>query len=243
MATATPWQLLRHGENEEALRRMREAYAHDQGPSYVMDLGVAYLWLGRYDAAWEHFNGANRKEPKRYDVYYGMAGAAKWCLDERDVAIRQWQVGCDCEYADGAGGVGAPLHLFIASLLAPELFARSDAEKLLTVRADDPRVECWPGPIAEFILRRIDENGFRRKCAGVNERDTFMRHWLADFYLGVLELSRGNVQRFREAARKASLTSADDFDRTKKQYLGKLWHEEFFIARHEIQGHGGVMTG
>jgi hypothetical protein len=236
MVVDTPWDLMRAGNQTEALRRLREANEQRDATSEIIELGVAHLWLMDYSAAVEHFESANRRYPKHTDVFYGMAGIAKWCLNEPREAVGQWRLGLDCRFADAAGGVGLPLLLFVASILRPDVMTRVEAEDVLRTRADDARIRIWPGPLAQFVLGRIDEAGCRRMCAGINESDTMLRRWRTDFYVGVLEHARGNPGRSRELMRRTATTFDDDFDLTKKHYLGKLWNEEFFIARHEAAG-------
>ncbi len=236
--TKTRWELMLTGQSDKALRLMRDAYDGRSGASETIDLGVAYLWLGDYAAAWEHFNAANERRPGYMDIYYQMAGAAKWCLNARNEAVEQWIAGCDCDTTDFARGISSPLLIFAASLIAPETFARSEAEKLLAVRANEKWVRNWPGPIAEYALARIDEAGLRHKCVGINALDTAHRNWCADFYVGVLEKAAGNVSAFIEAMRRLTSTSP--------KYLGpgknvidlsdKVRHAEFFLARTELTG-------
>jgi lipoprotein NlpI len=161
--TTDPWKLLQRGPNSTALRQMRKGYEKEQDASHIMELGVAYLWVEDYQAAWQHFDAVNQRDPGYGDSYYGMAGAAKWCLGEPDESIRQWREGTQCRYADGAGGVSSRLWLYIASVIKPRLFPRNEAEELLTVCANDRRVKNWPGPVAEYILGRIDENNMRTR--------------------------------------------------------------------------------
>lgn len=229
-----PWDLLRSGQTEEAFQQMQAALESKGTPPYIMELGVAYLWVHDYQAAWEHFNAANQRKPRHSAAYYGMAGAAKWCLDKPEAAVREWQEGLRCQYADAAGGARMPLLLFFASAVTPNLIARTDAEKLLLIRANDRRVRYWPGPVVEVMLGRIDEDQLRKHCAGVNDADTANRHWLSDFYLGVVALSRGDAAHFNEAVRKTADLTWTDFDRNRQSFLGRMWHEEFFIARHQV---------
>ena len=91
--------------------------------SRIMQMGVAYLWLEDYAAAWEHFHAANQRYPKHSAIFHEMAGAAKWCLDEPNDAVNQWLAGLKCAYADSAGGVRCPLLLFTASVTNQGVFA------------------------------------------------------------------------------------------------------------------------
>ena len=226
--------MLRSGRPDEALRQLRDACDQVDGSSEIIELGVAHLWVENYSAAWENFRAANERYPNKISTFYEFAGVAKLCLGELDAAVDEWRMGLSCEYADSAGGARLPLLLFVVSILKPEVIGRTDAEKLLADRADDRRVRNWPGPVVQFVLGRIDETAFRAACVGINEGDTLLRNWRADFYLGILQYARGNTRRFRELMRKTASTTDDDFDLTKRQrYLRKLWHAEFFIARNE----------
>ena len=136
MTIESPWYLLRAGNWDEGLRRMREALEQKETTSRVIALGgTAYLWGECYQAAWEHFDAANLRRPMYISNYYGMAGVAKWCMNEKREAVAQWQGGLKCQYADGAGGVTTPLLLFAAAILDPALFSRVEAEKF----PDGPR--------------------------------------------------------------------------------------------------------
>ena len=59
----TPWELMLTGNRDEALNGSAEAYARKTTAPETIDLGAAYLWLGEYVAAWEHFKAANKKQP------------------------------------------------------------------------------------------------------------------------------------------------------------------------------------
>ena len=235
------WQRLGAGQTDEALGYFRE---QTPDPSSVMELGVAYLWIRNYDSAYNHFAAACQSAPRSMAPLYGMAGVAKWCLDDRQEAVNQWRAGLKSQYADGAGGVRLPLLLYCVSVLDPDLVSDAEAKRLLTIRAEDPRVKNWPGALAEFILRRIDEAGLRTKCAGLNELDRATRHWNADFYAVIVAKERGEAADFKEQMRRLCATSPDDFsDATVDDsdfshlnfLLGRLWREEFFIARHESE--------
>jgi hypothetical protein len=232
MMVQRPWQLLQTGRDSEAICQLRNAY--ERKGTHVMDLGVAYLWVRDCQAAWEHFNSLNVRRPKHISSYYGMAGAAKWCLDDPEASVREWHTGLKCAYADGAGGVQVPLLLFLASVVKPELFEREEAERLLAIRVENPLIRNWPGPLAEFVSGRIGVDALRSRCIGIDDDETFTRTWRGDFYISVLEYARGNVGQFQEVMQKIATTSPDDFDLTRRRrYLAKLWCPEFFIARHE----------
>jgi hypothetical protein len=205
-----------------------------------MEFGIAHLWLGNYQTAWEHFDRANRDHPKSMSGFYAKAGVAKWCLDESEEAVNQWRIGLECGYAD-LGRVHLPLLLFIASVIKPQVFSRTEAEAILTARLNDLDVNSWPATLVGFVLGRIDEQQLR--TLGPRYYNWIpgwpaQFHWLADFYVGIVDYSHGNAVGFNKAMRKAALISWDEYEPRGGLFLSKLWAEEFFIARHEARGHG-----
>jgi lipoprotein NlpI len=235
------WNVMRSGATEQALSQMQANFDEDPDSSSVMELGVARLWLKDYRAAWEHFSHFNDKHPKHASTTYGMAGVAQWCLGNPGEAVKQWQVGLRCDYAD-VGQFRIPLLLFFASELVPTHFSNNIALELLSARARQEGVQWWPLPLAEFILGRIDEDELRARCfeerfadEALRRHETIVHHWLTDFYVAVIEHARGHLDRYYEQMHKVGSTSWEDFDEQEDIFLSKLWHEEFFLARHEAE--------
>jgi hypothetical protein len=222
------------GRHDDALRLLREELASGSSMARINGLGLAYLWTGDYSAAWKHFNAENEKQPKYSASYYAMAGVAKWCLGEHQEAVTQWTNGRNCTYTDAAGGVGLPLLLYTAAVLDSGAFALIEAEKLLSQCVNRSRAKNWPGPVAKYILRQIDESALQQSSLGVNMLDRVDRQWRADFYRGVLERAAGNMSRFTDSMRKATATSPRDARAGIDEFLGRIWHPEFFIARDEL---------
>ena len=228
------WDLMFAGQHEAAICLMRDKYAGRWGDlAATLGLGIGYLWIGDYAAAWEHFDAVNKQQPRYSNSYYNMAGAAKWCMREPRTAVEHWVEGCDCEYADFAGGVESPLLLFMASTFDPALITRKEAEKLLTVRANDQAIRHWPGPLGGYLLGRIDEATLRTKCTGVTPAGTVVNNWLADFYVGVLQRANGTLADLTDLMRRTAAVSPQDFTVARKVLSLKTLYAEFFIARHE----------
>lgn len=233
MKTADPWTLLRAGQIEEGLRPLQKAHARQPSPSHIMELGVAYLWAKRYDAAWEHFNTTNETFPGHTSDFYGMAGVAKWCLGEYDAAIANWQVGLDAKFSDTAGlGVKLPLLLFFAAGIKPSLYPQNSAETLLLAKSADERSEEWPGPVACWLVGRMAEGEFEKLWKGFDDVDTRDRVWLAEFYAAVKRYQSEDASRFKECMRSLSDTSSADWS-NETFFLARMWSEEYFLARYE----------
>jgi tetratricopeptide (TPR) repeat protein len=232
---------MRRGEVAEALRQMRESFDEEWTPEYSMpsctsealELGAAYLWLKDYESAREHLDKFNRQYPRHAHNTYDMAGVARWCIGKRDEAVDQWRRGLDVDYADSGYGIKPVLLLFFASIVQPGSYSTTNAKELLAKRLDDPRTERWPGPIAEFILGRIDVQSVREKAIDKNEAETAASNWEINFWQGVLEYSRGNEVGYGEAMRAAGRLSWESYDACQRLFLSKLWSPEFYLARHE----------
>jgi hypothetical protein len=237
-----PFEHMRSGATSMGLRLLEEGFEREPHV-YSTSVGVGYLFAGKYEAAWTHFDvsiSADREAGRPTTTFhYGMAGVAKWCLNEPEEAVAKWREGLRCEFTDWAGGAEIPLLMYFASAARPEMFPklRVEAEKLLTKRANHHLIQNWPGPLAEFVLGRIDERVLRSKCQQEDEDDTKLYNWLADFYAGVAELVRGEKKRWLSAIR--TIAEVARPDRSSHDYfLSSIWQEEFFLARHEATAVG-----
>ena len=228
------WQLVRYGNAEEGLELMREAHRRDPSASHVMRLGAGYLWASNYKAAEKHFQDAIRTHSFTISSFYEMEGAASWCADDPDRAVRVWQEGLGSQFADAGVAIILPLLLFVASVLRPNVFSRKKAEQILKKQLENPRAESWPGPLADFVLGRIDEEILEQRCVHKRERTTLHRRWQAQFYEDVIEFARGNLEQtlFRGLMQRTADTSRPEWAE-EGNFLTLLWSPEFFIARHE----------
>lgn len=234
MVMARHWHLVRYGNVEEGLALMLEAYQQEPSASHVMRLGAAYLWLGRYDAAEKHFQNAIETDPLTTSSFFEMAGTASWCGGDPNKAVKYWHEGLGSQFADAGVAISLPLLLFVASILEAKVLSREEAEQILKKQLEDPRAEDWPGPLAEFVLGRIDEETLAERCIYKKEHTTLRRRWRAQFYEDVVGFDRGDLdsQIFRELMRRASDTSLPEWAEERK-FLALLWSPEFYIARHE----------
>ena len=234
MEATRHWHLVRYGNAEDGIALMREAYQREPSASHAMRLGAAYLWLGNYKAAGEHFHNAIQSHPFTISSFYEMAGTASWCLDDASGAVEQWRKGLGSQFADAGVAISPPLLLFAASVLRPRAFSRTEAKRILKRQLEDPRSDDWPGPLAEYVLGRIDEEVLVERCTHKRERTTLHRRWQAQFYEDVVGVDRGSLEQeiFRELMRRATDTSQPEWEE-ERNFLTLLWSAEFFIARHE----------
>jgi tetratricopeptide (TPR) repeat protein len=227
-----PWKMLFAGDKTEALRVMREEQGNRNRP--LPGLGRAYLWAEDYTAALEYFGSAIEKEPKFTEDMYQLAGAAHWCLGRRPEAVELWRTGCDCDYADAAGGVSSPLLLFTAAVLSPGIVNKSEPRERLVALANNSRIENWPGPIGQYVLGRMDERSLKRCSVQTTKREYGIAQSLkANFYIGVVALDRGNHFLYQELVRKMAAVSQHDLGQGWKTLRSRVNAAEYYIARHE----------
>ena len=235
MATKTPWTLLRGGtaEQQQGLQQLQRTHARARNGSTIMELGVAHLWLYQYQQAWEHFSETIKEFRMRGDAFYGMAGVAKWCLEEPSEAVSQWRAGLGANYARASGlGIRMPLLLFFASVLRPEISDRAVAKELMLEKVKDPRITTWPGPIAQLVLGQISDGDLQDQCRGNSQQDTRGgQRWLAEFYRSLIGPEQWTLSVFKEFARQLTDTHQPEW-RDEDFLLSRIWNEEFFLARH-----------
>lgn len=217
----------------DGLKQFKDNYDKDATAAHTMELGVAYLWLQQYENAWAHFRKAITQFPSSMSSFYGMAGTAKWCLGGIDEAIRQWQNGLDCEYADTNGlGVHLPLLLFSGSVLSPGSYETDTAIMLLKEKAKGYRIEDWPGPIARMVLGELSETEIQKECASADLLENQERQWLISFYDGVISYADGERARFVGIMKRLADTCRAEWS-NQEFFLSRMWTEEFFLARTE----------
>lgn len=231
MFTANPWPLLRSGRFDEGLRLIEQSYPSNPSASFIIGRGVAFLWAGDYQAASVHFMNAVQTYPRTVSTFYSMAGVAKWCQGDAEEAVNLWNSGLDSEFSDPAK-LRLPLLLWSASVIQPHVFLRSRAEEILRSTLDDPRTLIWPGPIAKRVMGHIDFAQVRIQWTAKNETETTLRRWFAEFYEGLMSFAGGDVAGYNDVMRKSADTARPEWS-GEKPFLGLLWHEEFYIARHE----------
>lgn len=235
MGKANPWMLLRAGkrDQERGLKLVQQAYLTTPEASESMQLGVAYLWTHRFEVAYEHFQEEIRANRIKGDHLYGMAGVAKWCLDEPDEAIAQWRAGLKAPYTRDGHGVIMPLLLYFGSVLNPAVFEINLAKRLLLDKTRDSRVKHWPGPIAQFILGQITDSELSDQSGGNSDSETRGLLWEASFYKAVLTYQNdGKFSQFK--GEMSNLTDMSQPDWINEDFfLSAVWREEFFLARYE----------
>ena len=202
-----------------------------------MELGVAYLWTEDYASASAHFESAIKDFPGHATSFYGMAGVSQWCLGQPSAAVADWRVGLTAQYADTSGlGIRLPLLLFVACILEPKAFRRSEAEGILQEKVKDGRARPWRGMLARFALGLADKEDCLALEPLTKDFERQHREWMVRFYQYLLLFGNGDLTpaQFFELMRRATDTSQPEFF-DQNYFLSLMWSEEFFIARRQVQ--------
>lgn len=139
-------------------------------------------------------------------------------------AVEAWKSALQATYTDAAGGVEAPAFLLFAATMMSDLNLQKEAITLLQKKWKTKRVECWPGPVAGYLLDEIDENTFLRygkvKNPILNKRNLTKIH----FWMGLSYFRQGNLQKYRKYLQKA--------------VQGHIIEPEYYLAKCEIKKMG-----
>lgn len=215
------WELLEHGQYDEAIVRLSEEVASDPNDLNIANLGFAYLLSDDCERAKEVFDGLIQRNPKYMDGHYILAGIARWLLGDPVDAIGVWKEGLDCAYGDWAGGIDVPLHLYFGAVREPTSFELTQAEGLLAKRLRDGGSGNWPGPIARFLLGQIDEAKLRRVAKSKHAHIECEQIAQLEFYIGVARYHDGDHRAYVSHMERCAVTKS-------------LTVDELLLARYEV---------
>ena len=142
-----PRTLLEEGRFEEL--------AHDDHPLWR---GLALLELKRWGEAGRTFEEA--PEAGQSGTMLELAGAARWLAGEREAAVARWIAALDAGYEGPASRLKPPaLLIYAGTRLGDERYVLRGT-RLLT-KSWKPKIQrIWPGPVAGYLLGKIDEESF-----------------------------------------------------------------------------------
>ena len=221
------------GKSGQAFRILQNRYLADLSTSTAMELGAALLWTADYRSAYQHFCGFMDRYPLHCDIIYGMAGVAKWCLNERNEAVNYWQEGLKCNYTDPSG-VHIPLLLLFSSIIDSNLLSERDAVDIIVKYVNNPRACIWPGPLAELALNQLTEDQVRAKSIHVNPDEAERRRVDCDFYINLIKHGHDRRHSLANSMNAVSNLSWNDYTSSIHRFFGRLWQEEYYLARHYL---------
>ncbi len=142
-----PRQLLEEGRFEEL--------AHDDHPLWR---GLALLELKRWARAARTFEDA--PDAAQSGTMLEFAGAARWLAGEREAAVERFLAALEAGYEGPASRLKPPaLLVYAGTRLGDERYVLRGTR--LLSKGFKPKIQrIWPGPVAGFLLGKIDAESF-----------------------------------------------------------------------------------
>jgi hypothetical protein len=218
----TEWDLIQSGQYEEACRVADLEFHRTSSLLPLRNKVRALLRLGRHSDAAKLCDEIISLSPFTVDADFIFRGVSDWLDGREQDAIAAWHAGEDTQYSDAAGGVEIPLLLLFAAIKRKDPSLRKSTEAMLNKLCKRRRVGNWPGPLAHFVLGKIDE---RSLLAAMKEPPVLQERQSCqgEFYIGAKRFASGDANGYAEyLARSCSHGPA-----------GLLIHE-FYLADAEL---------
>lgn len=221
-----PWQLVMQGQYDAAVRAYSEILREKPSSFAFYNRGTVYLNLGELSRAKADFEAAQQCSETRGDAYLQEVGVVEWLAGRHTEAAQIWRDLAqaldrrEITYTDAAGGVENGLLLYFAAVRMGDRELLRESQSCLRKRTRTKACASWPGPLALFLLDRMDrEQVFDRITSTPVLRER--QQCQAELYSGVRSLARGETEEYARAMqRSAGLSQA-------------LLEKELYLARYE----------
>jgi tetratricopeptide (TPR) repeat protein len=159
------FQLFREGRVREAIDVYSHELATNPTPLSRYNRALAHMSLGEYEKALDDYRAAEQLQAcirsARGDSYAKSIACVRWLMGERGEAMRIWEQLVDdiaagaIAFTDAAGGVQSGLLLWFSAGLLGDQRRAEKAIRFLVSRSKLPASKSWPGPIGDYVLKRI----------------------------------------------------------------------------------------
>jgi tetratricopeptide (TPR) repeat protein len=239
-----PWDMIfSHRYAEAAAIYEAELRLNSNDPGLLSAHATAILCMGRMEESLREFERANKLANRRLkgetQPYLETIGTLLWLLGRREEAVEKFQQGVDeitdgsIKFADNAGGVSHGVLLWYAGVSVPSPDAKKTAIKYLSKLATKPRIQSWPGPVAQLVLGQKQPTDILAAATGasniseavlVAKSDLLKRRQLTNalFYMAIAERDRGSEPECRRI-----MTECADLE-------NPILEMEWFLARGEL---------
>ncbi len=230
MKPPSPWRLIEQGQFELAYQMMtREMNENpDRVNRHIYNRGLCLLLMDRRPEALADFQTLQKIHPDVSGGYIA-SGIAFWSLNQKMNAVESWKRGIDARYTDAAGGVEVPALLFFAASRLGDSTLEKETRAILrkrwkrkSVSFSSPSIKNWPGPIAGFLLEKLDEKAFleeakKKKDPVLEKRRLTQVH----FWIGLSYYRQGNIDRYQYYLLKS--------------LSGHTLEPEYYLAKYELE--------
>lgn len=217
----TVWDFMEKGQYELAYIRMTEEMLRN--PEYEHrnngNLAHCLLLLGRPEEALVYFQKMINLQPTSVSGYIG-AGIAFWWMDRINDAVEVWKQALPAIYTDAAGGVEVPAFLTFAAIMMSDRTLEKYSRSLLEKKWKTKRVAVWPGPIAGYLLGKINADVLMSYSMIGNSILKERRLTQIHFWIALNNYHYGNNKEYQKHLKQSS--------------LGNIIEPEYYLAKWEI---------
>jgi tetratricopeptide (TPR) repeat protein len=218
------WALMCEGKYSLAYDVLSEGVLADS--YHYTNRGLALLCMHRLEEAVSDFDQATKASPHS-DSGPIKKGIALWWLGRYPEAVSSWRGAIDAAYTDAAGGVEVPsLLLFAASRLNDADLERQ--AKLLLRKVWKPSLKLvWPGPIAGYLLGKLDSETFLVNQTFKDPILEARRLSKALFWQGLVSLRSGDQQSF--------VHRIEEVSELRSMHAAVMLEPEYWLAHAELE--------
>lgn len=229
MIFSDPWTLIRFGELEAAHKLLTADVK--QMPRDVptrMNRGICQLAMADYEGALSDFRQVSMLSPDS-DAGALMSGVTLWRLGRLGEAILEWRQGCEATITDAAGGIEAPALLLFAAVRTQDKELEHESTMRLRKRWKSKLAQRWPGPIAGYLLTKVEERAFLINQTFLNPVLEARRQCKTSFWIGIQHL-RLSGQDDYVARLQAAIKDESD-----PELRSIMLEQEYWLAKAEIE--------
>jgi tetratricopeptide (TPR) repeat protein len=222
MKGLSSWDLLERGQFNLAYSQMTKDINEkpDTAIHHLANRGLCLLLLGRPSEALADFRMLLGIHPESSTGYI-FAGISQWWLGQPLESVAMWEEAVNAELTDAAGGVQSPALLYFAATHLRDSCLEKHSIELLKRRLRSKRIKAWPGPIAEFLLGKLDKTEFLHKSAAVDNPILEKRRLTkAHFWIGFRYYRQGNTNEYKSYLQKS--------------LAGHILEPEYYLASYEL---------
>jgi lipoprotein NlpI len=228
------WESIVQGDLELAYRSLTLGITREpQRAMFFTNRGICLLAMHRLEDALHDFQQVSELRADS-EAGFTMAGVTLWWLQRPREAVSFWRNALTAKYTDAAGGVVVPALLYFAALRLADTALASEARTWLRKRWKPQLLRTWPGPVAGYLLNKVDEETFLINQTFLQPILEARRLCQAHFWVAARHYEHNNshtyIQYLHQAVR----------DESSPEGQSVLLEAEYWLAKAELELGRGV---
>jgi tetratricopeptide (TPR) repeat protein len=222
------WEYMQEGRWEVAYQALTIAITTEpQTAPHYANRGTCLLAMRRRDEALADFEKALELLPKVQGCPV-KAGVVLWWQKRHLQAVEMWRRGLRAEYRDAAGGVEVSALLFFAATRLDDVKLEKEAWGILLNLWKPRLAHVWPGPVAGYLLGRMDESTFLVNQTFSDPILEARRLTKAFFWVGLKRYREGNKQEYFFRLKQST-------EQDTPQHRSVILEAEYWLALAELE--------